>query len=236
MSRTTAGRWTAGRAAGRARGSGTDGGRTPGSRSVAPLAARCLGTALVVAACDPAAVVHGSKLAMALVVVAAGLGWWASPMVDERPAQTSMRWPALAARRRGTILAAASIVIAATTDPPVWLGACVGILLLAYLLLTDAWTMGATAPTGRPDPGTALVTAAACALVFLAAEAPLAHTAWARLVAALAVTATTSCLVLALRHRGGAADPGGADGPGGAADRGRAVSRGREGRGPAAHR
>ncbi|WP_328459843.1 hypothetical protein [Streptomyces sp. NBC_00448] len=213
--------------------------RMAGGPRAARLAVRCVGTALVVAACDPPAAVHGSKLMVALVVVAAALAWWASPMVDERPAQTSMRWPALAARRRCTVLAAASIVIAAVTDPPVWLGACVGALLLAYLLLTDAWTTGATAPTGRPEPGTALVTAAACALVFLAAEAPLAHTSWARLVAAPAVAATTTCLALALRHRGAPADRGGAadhDGAGGPGSPGGTRRTGGAGGGPVAGR
>jgi hypothetical protein len=35
----------------------------------------------------------------------------------------------------------------------------------------------------------------------LAAQAPVAHTSWARLPAALAVAATTVCLLLALRTR-----------------------------------
>jgi hypothetical protein len=172
----------------------------------ASLAVRCLGTALMVAACDPPAAVHASVVLKVLVVVAAGLAWWASPMIDERPTQTSMRWPAVAVRRRGTILAAGSIAVAATTDPPVWDAACVAVLLLAYLLLTDAWTNGSTAPTGRPEPGVALVTAGACALVFLAAQAPLSHTSWARLVAALAVAATTTCLALALRLKSAASE------------------------------
>ena len=167
------------------------------------LTARFLGTALAVAACDPAAAFHHSALATAMVVLVALVAWWAAPMVDERPVQTSVRWGALARRRRTTVLAAGSVVLAAWTQPPVWLAACVTVLLLAYLLATDTWTAGVTAtPDVRVTGAPALAAAAACALVFLASCAPLAHTSWARLPAALAVVATATCLVLALRHRG----------------------------------
>jgi hypothetical protein len=171
----------------------------PGGR----LTVRCLGAALALAACDLPSALDDSFSGKALVVVAAVAAWWAAPMVDARPVQTSMRWVALAARRRTTVLAAGSVVVAAATDPPVWLAACVGVLLLAYLLVTDPWTSGVTAPRRtRPDPAPALAAAAASAVVFLAAEAPLAHTSWARLPAALALAATTTCLALALWHRG----------------------------------
>jgi hypothetical protein len=171
----------------------------PGGR----LAVRCLGVALALASCDLPSVLAGSATGMTLVAVVAVAAWWAAPMVDARPVQTSIRWAALAARRRTTLLAAGSVAVAAATDPPVWLAACVGALLLAYLLVTDPWTYGVTAPREtRPDPAPALAAAAACAVVFLAAQAPLAHTSWARLPAALALAATTTCLALALRHRG----------------------------------
>lgn len=168
-------------------------------------AARLLGTALAVAACDPPAAFHASFAVKTLVVIAAVAAWWAAPMVDERPIQTSARWPALARRRRTTLLAAGSVVVAALAGPPVWLAACVTVLLPAYLLATDTWTAGVTAPPGTRVAGTpALAAAAACTLVFLAAQAPLGHTSWARLPAALAVAATATCLALALKHRGAA--------------------------------
>jgi hypothetical protein len=173
-----------------------------GVRGDSPLTARCLGAALALAACDPPATVHAPVVVKVLVVIAAALAWWAAPMVDERPAQTSMRWAALAVRRRTTLLAAASVAVAALTGPPVWTAACVAVLLLAYLLVTDPWAGGVTAPAGPRPAGPASAAAAACALVFLAAEVPLSDTSWARLPAALAVVATTSCLALALRHRG----------------------------------
>ena len=133
------------------------------------LTARFLGTALAVAACDPAAAFHHSALATAMVVLVALVAWWAAPMVDERPVQTSVRWGALARRRRTTVLAAGSVVLAAWTQPPVWLAACVTVLLLAYLLATDTWTAGVTAtPDVRVTGAPALAAAAACALVFLA--------------------------------------------------------------------
>ncbi|WP_330258316.1 hypothetical protein OG586_05775 [Streptomyces murinus] len=164
---------------------------------------RLLGTALAVAACDPPAAVHASWLVKVLVLGAAGAAWWAAPMVDARPVLTSMRWRAVAARRRTTVLPAAAIAVAAATDPPLWLVVCVAALLLAYLLVTDAWTVGVTAPPGRPQATPALAAAAATALVLLAAQAPVVGTSWARLLASLVIAATTVCLVLALRTRRG---------------------------------
>ncbi|MGM0346246.1 MULTISPECIES: hypothetical protein [Streptomyces] len=164
---------------------------------------RLLGTALAVAACDPPTVLHASWLVKVLVLGAAGAAWWAAPMVDARPVLTSMRWRAVAARRRTTVLPAAAIAVAAATDPPLWLVVCVAALLLAYLLVTDAWTVGVTAPPGRPQATPALAAAAATALVLLAAQAPVVGTSWARLLASLVIAATTVCLVLALRTRRG---------------------------------
>ncbi|WP_018548898.1 hypothetical protein [Streptomyces sp. LaPpAH-108] len=171
------------------------------TRLTSRLTDRLLGTALVVAACDPPAVLHAPLLIKVLVLGAAAVAWWAAPMVDARPVLTSMHWRAIAARRRTTVLPAASIALAAVTGPAVWLTACVAALLLAYLLVTDAWTAGATAPPGRPQATPALAAAAATSVVLLAAEAPVAATSWARLPASLAVAATVVCLVLALRSR-----------------------------------
>ncbi|MEU3030204.1 hypothetical protein ACPCBC_26925 [Streptomyces incarnatus] len=173
----------------------------PMARLTSRITDRLLGTALVVAACDPPAVLHASWLVVALVLGAAGAAWWAAPMVDARPVLTSMRWRAVAARRRTTVLPAVAIAVAAATGPAVWLVVCVAALLIAYLLVTDAWTVGVTAPPGRPRVTPALTAAAATAVVLLAAQAPVAGTVWARLLASLAVAATAVCLVLALRTR-----------------------------------
>ncbi|WNI14162.1 hypothetical protein [Actinacidiphila sp. ITFR-21] len=151
------------------------------------LAARCLGTTLAVAACDPPAALHSTGAAKAAVVVVAGAAWAAAPMTDERPLKSALRWPAVALRRRSTLLAAAAVVIAALTAPPVWLAARVTALLLACLLVTDAWTAAVSAPPGPRPRGPALIAAAACPVVFLAARAPVAGTSWSRLPAALAV-------------------------------------------------
>ncbi|MFF2206097.1 hypothetical protein [Streptomyces sp. NPDC058145] len=132
---------------------------------------------------------------------AATAAWWAAPMVDARPVLTSLRWRTLATRHRTTVLPAAAIAVAAATDPAVWLVVCIAALLLAYLLVTDAWTAGVTAPLGHPQATPALAAAAATALVLLAAQAPVAGTSWARPPASLAIAATTVCLVLALRTR-----------------------------------
>ncbi|MEU1414913.1 hypothetical protein [Streptomyces sp. NPDC005731] len=162
---------------------------------------RLLGTALAVAACDPPAALHAPLLVRMLVLGAAATAWWAAPMVDARPVLTFMRWRTLAVRRRTTVLPAAAIAVAAATSPPVWLVVCIGALLLAYLLVTDAWTAGVTAPPGRPQATPALTAAAATAVVLLAAQAPVAGTSWARLPASLAIAATTVCLGLALGTR-----------------------------------
>ncbi|MFI9603398.1 hypothetical protein ACIHCX_26715 [Streptomyces sp. NPDC052043] len=162
---------------------------------------RVLGTALAVAACNPPAALHAPLPVRVLVLGAAAAAWWAAPMADARPVLTSMRWRTVAARRRTTLLPAAAIAVAAATGPPFWLVGCIAALLLAYLLVTDAWTAGVTAPPGRPRATPALAAAAATAVVLLAAQAPVAGTSWARLPAALAIAATAACLVLALRIR-----------------------------------
>ncbi|MEW2256966.1 hypothetical protein [Streptomyces sp. NPDC047869] len=135
---------------------------------------RLLGTALAVAACDPPVALHASVPVKVLVLGAATAAWWAAPMVDARPVLASMRWRTLAARHRTTVLPAAAIAVAAATGPAVWLVVCIAALLLAYLLVTDAWTAGVTAPPGRPQATPALAAAAATTVVLLAAQAPVA--------------------------------------------------------------
>lgn len=56
--------------------------------------------------------------------------------------------------------------------PPVWLVVCMAALLPAYLLVTDAWTAGVSAPPDCPRATPALAAAAATAVVLLAAQAP----------------------------------------------------------------
>jgi hypothetical protein len=165
------------------------------------LAARILGTAMAVTACNPPRTLDAPVTGWALVLAAAGAAWWAAPMVDERPVLTSMRWVAVGAHRRNTLLPAGAVVLAALTAPAVWLAGCVTGLLVAYLLITDGWTMGATAPSGTDRATPALAATAAAAVVFAAATAPVADTSWSRLPAALALAATAACVGLALRHR-----------------------------------
>ncbi|MFJ9348342.1 hypothetical protein [Streptomyces sp. NPDC101237] len=184
-------------------GTGPAGFRAAAARFVAGLTTRVtdrlLGTALAVAACDAPAALHASPLVKVLVVVAAAAAWWAAPMVDARPVLTSWHWRTVAARHRTTVLPAAAIAVTAATGPALWVVVCVAALLLAYLLVTDAWTVGVTAPPGRPPATPALAAAAATAAVLLVAQAPVADTSWARLPASLAVAATVACLMLALR-------------------------------------
>lgn len=172
--------------------------RAPGAQR---LTARIVGAALAVTACNPPRTLDGALAGWALVLAAAGAAWWAAPMIDERPVLSSMRWATVAARRRNTLLPAGAVVLATLTAPAAWLGACVIGLLVAYLLLTDGWTMGVTAPAGTDRATPALAATAAAAVVFAASTAPVADTSWARLPAALAVAATVTCVALTLRHR-----------------------------------
>lgn len=165
------------------------------------LTARILGVALAVAACNPPRTLDGPLTGWALVLAAAGAAWWAAPMVDARPVLNSVRWAAVAAHRRNTLLPAGAVAMAAVTDPAVWVAGCVTGLLVAYLLITDGWTMGATAPPGTDRATPALAATAAAAVVFAASTAPVADTSWSRLPAALALAATATCVALALRHR-----------------------------------
>ncbi|WP_327292869.1 hypothetical protein [Streptomyces sp. NBC_01198] len=164
------------------------------------LTARILGVALAVAACNPPRTLDGPLIGWALGLAAAGAAWWAAPMVDARPVLSSMRWGAVAAHRRNTLLPAGAVVLAAMTGPAVWVAACVVGLLVAYLLVTDGWTMGATTPPGTDRATPAVAAAAAAAVVFAAATAPVAHTSWSRLPAALALAATAAAVALALRR------------------------------------
>lgn len=164
-------------------------------------AARLLGVALAVAACNPPRTVTGPPIGWVLVLAAAGAAWWAAPMVDARPVLSSMRWRTVASHRRNTLLPAGAVVLAALTAPAPWLAACVVGLLAGYLLATDTWTMSAGAPAGVDRTTPAVAAAAAAAVTFAAAQAPLSGTAWARLPAALALAATTTCVALALRQR-----------------------------------
>lgn len=172
------------------------------------LAARLLAAALTIAACDPAQAAGHGGAAWALIVVLAALALWAGPMVDARPVQTSVRRRHIAARRRTTVVPVAALVIAALTDPGAWTAGCFCALLVAYLLVTDAWTRGVTAPRRRGTPVRrampAIAAAAGTAVVFLVAQAPLSGTGWARLPAAVAVAAALACLGLALAGRSGA--------------------------------
>jgi hypothetical protein len=172
-----------------------------GIRLPGQLPARFLGVALAVASCDVSRAAHGSAGEWLLLVLVAGVAWWAAPMTDARPVQDSLRWRRVAARRRPTLLAASAVAAAALSDPPTWLAACVTGLFLAYLLITDDWLMGSTAPRAARAPAPALTAAGAAALTFVCATVPVASTSWARLPAALALAATVACLALATRGR-----------------------------------
>jgi hypothetical protein len=165
--------------------------------------ARVVGTALVVAAGDPVAAFHGPGINTAALVTAAAAAWWWAPMNDTRPARTSMRWYRIAALRSNTVLAAGAVVLAAVTGPGPWAQACVAALLVAYLLITDQWTRGATAPRRTRSAGPAVAASAAVAVVFLAARLPVPGTDWARLPAVVVLSAAACCLAVALLRGGG---------------------------------
>jgi hypothetical protein len=107
------------------------------------LPVRVLGVALVMAAGRPWATVHGAPWAVLFggVVVFAV---WAAPGLDQRPSLDSARWSYGWARHRTTVLACASVALAALGDPPVWQACCAAVLLVGYLVASDAWSTGPT--------------------------------------------------------------------------------------------
>ncbi len=161
------------------------------------LPARLLGLALGASAALVAARQLPLGLPAALVLAAAGFGYWAGPPLSARQERPAQHWQARLSRHRNTALAAGSVVLATGGRPPAWLAVEIAALLLGYLLLLDTESRGHP-PTG---PRQALAAVTATALVLLAAFAPTSASTWARLPALLGVLAATAVLTATLWPR-----------------------------------
>jgi hypothetical protein len=158
---------------------------------------RLVGMALLLAALDPFRI--SDRLGLLWIAAAGALaaGAWAAPPLRERPAMAGYRLASRVARHRNTLLPSVSVLLAATSTPPVWLMVTDLVLLLAYLSMLDLY---GSAP-GTPF-GLALHTLAAwiaAGLVLAAALAPVSGGWWGRLVAAGAVLAISALMYGLLR-------------------------------------
>jgi hypothetical protein len=149
-----------------------------------------LGVGLALAAANPAGLASRGPTGWLLMIAAVAAAVWAAPAVAQRPAVATIQWISRLLRHRNTAFAVACTILAAFSEPAVWLMVVDAALLLAYLLAVDALTAG---PIGvgqlrrRVPPLTA---AAASAVALLGAQAPVNPGAvWGRIVAALAVAA-----------------------------------------------
>jgi hypothetical protein len=163
---------------------------------------RLLGALLAVAVTDPAGWFSGSpsRLLVPVFVVLGAL--FAAGPVAFRPVADDRRWQGRLSRFRNTLFVAACVLLAAAIPPPGWLAACDTALLLSYLLLLDAVVGGPPAAGLLRRPLALVSVYAGCAVVLAGALLPIAATgAWARLVAALALSASAVGVLTALRLR-----------------------------------
>jgi len=163
------------------------------------LPARVLGALLLVGALDPARWPDYLCPQWFFGAFAIAAGLWAGAPVVRRPVTDSHRWRDLAERHRNTLLAAASVLLAALQSPPVWLMAAETLLLLVYLMLVDAGAVAAG--PARTRLGQALCAIGAAAVVLLAAVAPVTGGWWGRFVAGVAVLGALGLVYAALRLR-----------------------------------
>ncbi|MFA3876187.1 hypothetical protein ABS735_21290 [Streptomyces sp. MMCC 100] len=150
---------------------------------------RVLGVAAVVMAWRPWATVTTAGQAVPLgcaVVLAA----WAAPSPDRRPSLNVFWWSHRLLRQRTTLLAGAVVVVAAFGDPAWWEGACVVVLLVAYLVTSETWPWRWGRGTARAW-GEALAACAGAGVVAAAAAVPVSGTGsgLGRVIAAGAVAA-----------------------------------------------
>ena len=166
-----------------------------------------LGALLLVGALDPARWPDYLSPQWFFGALALCVGFWAGAPVVDRPVMPSYRLRHQLLRQRNTLLVAASALLAALQNPPVWLMIVEVLLLLTYLALVDARSAPAR-PMNR-QLSQAACAYAASALVLLAALAPITGGWWGRLVAAAAVLGTLGLLLAVLRLRQPAGHPHG---------------------------
>ncbi|MFE9425031.1 hypothetical protein ACFYNO_18880 [Kitasatospora sp. NPDC006697] len=160
------------------------------------LPSRFLGAVLLLAAVNPAAPAGGLARQL-LALVAAAFGWWAAPPLSARPVAPTARLATRLVRHRNTVLATATVLLAAIGRPPVWLAAAVTALLLGYLLHVDAGSHASLPPT----PTARLAACAAAAVVLAAALVPQHQADAARPLAVLGIAVTAVSIGLTLYQR-----------------------------------
>jgi len=158
-----------------------------------------LGVALALAAVNPSHSASRGPAGWLLLVAAVAAAIWAAPAVTRRPTSDTILWISRLIRHRNTAFAVACTVLAAFSDPAIWLTAVDAALLLAYLLAVDAFAAGPIGARQLRGDIAPLASAAASAIVLLGAQAPVNPGAvWGRIVAALAVAAAASAAGAAL--------------------------------------
>ncbi|MER7581218.1 hypothetical protein [Kitasatospora sp. NPDC097691] len=160
-------------------------------------ALRATGTALALAAAGTGDGTLTDRLGpVSLLPVAVGALWAAVPAPDASDASGAPpAWLARLSATRTTLLAAASVLLAALGEPSWWRALAVTVLLAGHLLLLDAF--GPRHPSIRPASAAAALTAAL--LVLPPAFAPATVGEWSRPLAALGLAAAAVGVGLALR-------------------------------------
>jgi hypothetical protein len=168
-----------------------------------------LGAASALAAANPVFQVARGPVGWLVLLVVMAAAVWASPIVAQRPTSSAVRLLTQLVRHRNTAFAVGCVVLAALTDPPVWLAVVDTALLIGYLLAVDAFAAGPIGADQARGGTVPLTAAAASAIVLVAAEVPVDSGAvWGRVVAALAVAAaaTAAGAALWLRRSGSRQD------------------------------
>jgi hypothetical protein len=173
-------------------------------------AARGLGTALALAAADPAGLVHAGYLLVSSIVrlilfaVMALVAWFAATPVVARPVTGDPRWASKVSRHRNTVLAVGFLVAVAIGSPATWMMFCDAALLLAYLLFVDAAAGGPPGAAQLRDWPLLVAAVAAQSLVLVGALISVATAdSWARATAAVLVLAVGVGVTLSVRRRRG---------------------------------
>ncbi|MEV0534033.1 hypothetical protein [Kitasatospora sp. NPDC050463] len=159
-------------------------------------ALRCTGVALALTAAGVGGTAGGAvdRAGPAAAVAAAAFALWAAPPLDDPPRRPHS-WTGRLASSRSTVLAAASVLLAALGEPPSGRIAAVTALLIGYLLLVDV--LGPQRHRARPVHVLAAV--AATGLVLSVASASTGAGEWSRPIALAGLAAAGWGVTQALR-------------------------------------
>ncbi|MGH3417354.1 MAG: hypothetical protein ACRDSS_12870, partial [Actinocrinis sp.] len=94
----------------------------PTRRGVQPNGAvLLLGLVLAVCATNPTDLVASGASGWLLTAAAVLVAAWAAPVIARRPSIDNVHWSGQLARHRNTVFAVACVIVAAFSDPPLWL-------------------------------------------------------------------------------------------------------------------